>query len=145
MEVEENDFVSVSFLFCRLLCLNITDIFGRNSAYNGIGGYILCYDCPGRHYCPIADSHALQYGRVGTDPHIFPQYDRRGVHHASLLRIQVMIKRGEYHIMADQASVADGYAAVMLKVTAGIDEYMLSYGDVFTAVCVERRGHKGGR
>ena len=56
-----------------------------------------------------------------------------------------MVERGEDHVVADLATVAERDAAVVLKMAAGVDEDSLPHGDVPAEIGVERREdpHRG--
>jgi formate C-acetyltransferase len=54
---------------------------------------------------------------------------------------KTMVQRGKYNIVSYQAIVAQCDTTLVLKVTAGVDKYVFSYGDVFPEICVERRKH----
>ena len=58
---------------------------------------------------------------------------------AAFFGCKPVIERGKDHIMPDLATVAYRDSAVILKMAAGIDEYMLAYGDVFPEIRIKRR------
>ena len=78
-------------------------------------------------------------GDPGSQPYIFPDDHRAG---CILLRVshgKVMVQRGDDGGMADEASIPDGDPALVLKLTAGIDKYVFSHRNVFSAVCIKGR------
>lgn len=52
-----------------------------------------------------------------------------------------MIERGEHYIMPNLASIAKGHSSMILKVAAGIDEYILAHRDVLSKIRIKRRKH----
>ena len=50
-----------------------------------------------------------------------------------------MIKSGKHYIMSDLATVANGYATVILKVATGIYEYIITYHYILPKISIERR------
>ena len=47
---------------------------------------------------------------------------------------KTMVQRGKYNIVSYQAIVAQCDTTLVLKVTAGVDNYVFSYGDVFPEI-----------
>ena len=81
----------------------------------------------------------MQDGGVRADPDILAQDDRGGISHLAFLRFNEVVQCGKHDIMSYLAAVTDCYAAVILKMAAGVDEYAFSYMDVLSEVRVERR------
>ena len=61
------------------------------------------------------------------------------MHRSPVFRIQIMIQSGKYHIMPYQATIAQFNTTLILKMTTGIDEYILTYLYILSEICVERR------
>ena len=122
------------------------DHLRRHSDRYRIGRYVSCNDRPGTYHGIVANGHALQDGGVGAYPHVLPQDDRRGISHLALLRLQEMVERGKHHIVPYLASVSDAYASMVLKMAAGVDEYILAHLDVLAEIGIKRREHteRGG-
>ena len=50
-----------------------------------------------------------------------------------------MIECSENHVVPDLTSVTEGYASMVLKMAAGIDENILADVDIFPEIGVKRR------
>ena len=118
---------------------NFLDDFGRDSSNHHIGWHIFRHHGSGTYNRIVADGHALQDSRVRPDPHILAQYYRSRISIHAVFRRQAMVQRGEHHIVPYLASVADDNSAMVLKMTAGIDEDILSDGDVLAEIRIDRR------
>ena len=48
-----------------------------------------------------------------------------------------MIERSKHYVVSNMASVAYRDSAVILKVAAGVDKHIFTYGDVLTEIRIE--------
>ena len=53
-------------------------------------------------------------------------------------RVQVMVDGGKDYIVSYQHTIPDLYPALILEVTAGVDEHIPPNGDIFPEVRIER-------
>lgn len=130
----------LSYLLSGVLLLKDSfDRFGGDSADDGVGRNVLRDNRPCRDDGVVADGHALQDRGVRTDPDVPSERDRRRVGRLAIVGRETVVECGEDDVMPNLAVVADGYAAVILKVAAGIDEYPAADMDVLAEIGVERR------
>lgn len=122
-----------------VLLPGVAYIYSGNAGYYGICRHIFCHYGPGSNYGVVADGHALQYGGTGPYPYVVAEYDGSGVHRSPVAGSDSVVEGGEHYVVPDKATVADGYASVVLKLAAGVDEYVFADGDILSEVCVERR------
>ena len=94
--------------------------------------------------CPIADRHARQYRHVGPEPHAPADHDARRVHVSSPARRHVVVQRRDDGVVADEGSIADVDAALVLEPAAAVDEHILTETDVLAEVSAERREESEG-
>ena len=109
----------------------------RNTTYNRIRCHIFRYHSSGTYNGIITDSHSLKNRRVRTYPYILTEYNRCRISRFTVFRSESVIERGEYDVVPDLAAVAEGYPAVILKVAAGVDKHIFTYGDVLTEIRIE--------
>ena len=115
------------------------DDFCRHAADYDIGRNILIDYRSGRHNRIVADSDALQDGRVRAYPHILAQHYRCRVSLLAVLGRQAVVQRGQHDVVSYLASVADGNAAMVLKMAAGIDKDILPDADILAEIRIKRR------
>lgn len=119
--------------------MDASDRFGRDSADDGVGRDIARDHRPCRDDGVAADGYALQNRGVRTDPDVSSERDRRRVGRLAVSGGKAVVERGEDDVVSDLAVIADGYASVVLKVAAGVDEYTAADADVFPEIGIERR------
>ena len=56
----------------------------------------------------------------------------------TFFRSQTVIECSKDHVMSYLASVTNYHSAMILKMTAGIDEHPFADGDIFTEIGIER-------
>ena len=118
----------------------------RHPDRHRIGRDVARNDCPGTYHGIVANGHTLQDSGIRAHPDVLPQDDRRGIGHLALLWFQKMVERSKHHIVPYLASIADEYAAMVLKMAAGIDKHILAHLDVLTEIGIKRWEHteRGG-
>lgn len=114
------------------------DDFSRNSPYDDIRGDILCNYRSGRYNRVVADGDALQDGCVRADPNILSELNRCRISRFTFFGRESVVKRGENHVVPDLAAIAECYAAVILKVAAGIDKDFFADLDILAEIGVKR-------
>lgn len=121
------------------LGVELADDAGGDAGDDGVRGHVLRDDGPGPHDGTVPDGDAGDDGDAGADPDVFARDDGGGVGGGAFLRVKVVVHGGQNHVVAQEGAVAQGDAALVLEVTAGVDEDALAHGGVFTAVGVEGR------
>lgn len=119
--------------------MDASDRFGRDSADDGVGRDIARYHRPCCNDGIVTDGYSLEDRGVRPDPDIPAECDRRRVGRLAVFGRKAVVERGEDDVVPDLAVVADGYATVVLKMAAGVDEYPAADMDVFAEIGVERR------
>lgn len=111
--------------------------FCRNAAHDRICRNVFCYNGSCRNDSVVSDSHALQDSRIGADPNVLTQHDGSWVSGFPLFGRKSMIERSKHYVVSNLASVAYRDSAVILKVAAGVDKHIFTYGDVLTEIRIE--------
>ena len=82
---------------------------------------------------------------IGADPNMSADLDGSIVVFPVHGRVQVMVDGGKDYIVSYQHTIPDLYPALILEVTAGVDEHIPSDGNVFPEVRIERGEQAEGR
>ncbi len=114
------------------------DDSGGNSAGHDVFRNVSGYDRARGYYRIVADSHSAEDRSVRSYPDVSSQPDGGCQQFMSATWIQIVIDGRENDLMPDEASVADGYAALILKTASGVDENSLSDGYVFAEIGIDR-------
>ena len=117
------------------------DYFRGNAADDGIGRDIFRHHGSCGNDGIVADSDALQDGNVSTKPHFFADMNGFGGHACPLGRVGDVIERAERGVMTDEGIVVDEDTALVLELTAHVDEHPFTDVCVLAAVGIERRKH----
>lgn len=115
------------------------DNLGRDSRSNDVVGNIVGNDRPCCNDRVVADRYSLQDRSVGAYPDVFPEPDGSRIGCTPILGSHPVVERGENYVVADLASVAEGYASVVLEMAAGVDEDILADVDILPEIGVKRR------
>lgn len=52
-----------------------------------------------------------------------------------------MVECGKHHFMPNQRAIANGYSTLILKIAAGVDKDILTYGYISAAIGIEWGEH----
>ena len=115
--------------------------FRRDTTDDGIGRHIFRHHGPGGNDGIFSDGDALQDGNVRTKPYFFADVYRFGYHARPLRRIGDVIERAERSVMTDKSIVINEDTALVLELTAHIDEHPFADMRVLAAIGIERRKH----
>lgn len=112
---------------------------GRDANDNRVFGHVAGYDCSSADDGTIADGHAREDGRTGTNPDVPADVDRRWVQIRSLFRILTVIQRCHDHIVADERAVSNCDAALVLEAAAAVDEDIPPDVEILATIRIEGR------
>ena len=121
------------------LFINTVFYFCRTSDRYHIFGNILCHDRACTDHGIISDSDTRKDSRVRAYPYVFAYVYRLWYQIVAFFGEQTVIQRCKHCVMTDQRTVTNENAALILKLTARIDEYPLAEMNVFSAISKERR------
>ena len=119
------------------------DDFGGYTAHHCVSRDIFCYDRSGSYHCVVTNRHTLKDGGIRAYPYVAPENNRSGVGITPSVRIEIMVESSEHHVMPDLGAISEHHSAMILEMTAGIDEDSASDNKIFPKVGVERREHLG--
>ena len=130
------------FLSCRFYqCIGsaLLDCLRRNAGDDGARRHVLCHDRARADNCAFPNRHAGADRHPRAKPHLVSDHDRLGEHPAALLGIRIVVERRDDRLRTDQHVVADCDAALVLELTARVDEHALADLRVLSAIGMERR------
>ena len=117
----------------------------RHPADHCIGRHVLRHHRSRGDHGVLPNRHAGKDGGIGSHPHILFQHDGSRVGRFPVFRCHPVVERGKHHIMPYLATVADRYAAMILKMATIVDKHMLAHRDVFPEIGIQRRKHAQSR
>lgn len=117
--------------------VNMLYDFRRDTADNGIGRDILCYNCSCCNNSIIADSDTSENGCVRTNPYITANTNRRRNNSCPFTGSKIVIQCGKHDLMPDQRTITNGNSSLILKTTAGIYKNMFPDMDIPSAVGIK--------
>ena len=115
--------------------------FGRYTPNYRIGFYILRHHSTCSYYGSISDSHSSQHRSIGSNPDILANMDGSIRHTLTLSWVKVVVDGCQHDIVSDECALVDGDAALILELTAHVDEDPFTNDGVLTAVGMKRRKH----
>ena len=125
-------------------CLQFLYGAGWHACDDGARRHVLCHDSARADDRAFADCHARADRHPRAEPHLVPDFDRLGEHSAAVVGIGVVVERRDDRLRADENVVSNGYSALVLELTAGVDEDALADLRVLAAVIASPDRHQLG-
>ena len=116
----------------------------RDASNDGAGRNVLRHDRPRADYRAFADRHARTDRHARAQPDLVANFYRLGNHPAALLRVGIVVQCRDDRLRADENVVSNGYSALVLELTAGVDEDALADLRVLAAVIASPDRHQLG-
>ena len=110
---------------------------GWNATNNGIRFNVFCHYCTSSYYGSIADGYSSKNGGIGSNPYVFTNVDRGIRHTLTLYRVKVVVDGCQHDIMTDESALVNGDTALILELTAHVDEDPFTNDGVLAAIGME--------
>ena len=114
---------------------------GSVATNNGIRFNVLCDYCTSSYYGSIADGHSSKNGGIGSNPYVLANVDGSIAHALTLGRVKVVVDGCQHDVVTYECTLVDGDTALILELTAHVDEDPFTNDGVLAAVGMKRRKH----